>query len=172
MRIKKKYVIYSLILLAVFLTSLLIERRIDTYNKKEREVKNIKMPTTPTKPPQLSADEKLVLAPLKKDATKEEIQNYGDALNRIAIETDKIALDECRVSPTVIKVKSGTELSLTNLGEKEATFFITSNSEIKSYTLKPKANEVFIPTFDEYSVTYRILCTKSDNTIGIIYVTE
>ena len=116
----------------------------------------------------LSAEEKAILSPPSSNASDSAKDEHTRLVLSVAKETGRIALEDCTVSPLVLRIKRGESFVVTNFDRVSHALFISSANQ---YSLDPDQTKEIVADFGGGGI-YGYGCDSSTKAIGMILLTE
>lgn len=102
------------------------------------------------------------------NATDEEKAKHFAAVNTLAQEGDRLEINDCQVSPPILKVKNKQNFQIVNTGDTDQAIYVT-----KEYNIPAGQTITVTADFGHGVGTYGYGCQSIPNSlIGIILVTD
>lgn len=140
---KRFIIILGIVLLAIAL---------GTHQQKSQNISYIPSPP-PT--PTLTEDEKFILNPPSKDASRSALQKHAKMVAKLAKDGDLLKINNCQSDPLVLNIKEGSSLQISNQDSSELTILIDSQH---SYKIPPKESLKIQAKFKYGTGDYGYVC--------------
>lgn len=163
----KKFILYFLMVAAVFLGYLL-------YQKNQNKIeKNYEQEEVPSKIDSelFSEKEKKVLLPPAPNSSKEEVDEHFKLAGELSVEGDKVVINNCKATPLVLRAKFGGSVIFENQDEEEISLSFDSNNIFK---IGSRQSIISKQAFVHGPGLYGYLCMKGDfkGLTGFVLLTQ
>ncbi len=140
-------------------------------NKLNQNNSEIKIPQSSTattdKPSTRSAQ---VLPALPASPSSEESQKYATQIDAMAQDADTLSLSQCKANPLVVKLKSGSKLTVRNTDPEGIVVYIGP----ESLSVAPGSSQTIEPklTPAQYSVACQHSAKDYNGQAGVVYILQ
>lgn len=121
---------------------------------------------SPSLTPGLTAEEKFILNPPPKDASRSALEKHAQTVAKLAKEGDMIEINHCQPTPRVLKTKLGSSLTIKN--DDNAVRMIIFDSQ-HIYKIPPKGHTTIMTELKYGTGDYGYVCSGA-GIVGFLHI--
>lgn len=134
-------------------------------------ISDVEAPTTPGSEQAPSGEEPTdsadVLRTPGQDASEEELREYYQRVEALAVTATQIDISGCVADPAVVKISRGSSVSFTNSDEDPHTIIMGG---VPTYTVQPGATLNATPEFSQGAGLYAYSCDQASSSAAGIFI--